>query len=857
MASESPSIFEAIKRGGWEGSLFTAFNATLPFYEDVVLRKLTAVGCRNNVVLMDRRQCALAYASEATRPRMAGTAYTLIPIHVNGAFHPKLALLAGKKRANVFVGSHNLTISGFGYNREVSNCIDLPGAQGTPERDLLVHAWAMARSWIGELEADLPPRLVASAYSLDGVFGNTLMGEQDASIQLLGQRSGGAGLLDQLMPLLPTTIKRITVLGAFFDRDGVFLSELDRRWKGAEIIVGIDPSSVWMSNLPSVAGMRVVDAGAIGNQNQNSKHPAAPYLHAKAIYFEGLDGVEVFTSGSANPSAPAWLAGHGTMNVEAMLVRHGSEARDCARKLGMDKLAKRPVVPTTTLADIATRSRSALADQDVSCPALFVGIADYDAACVWAEVSNFPSFDAVDALGPDDEALLDIGPVVATFDRFAIAAELRGVRTLLLRSGTTAVARVLVHHAARIAHLISGTARDSANNLLQQLGSSFDDISRVLPFLEKVIFADSVSSSLRASTFHAGTTRTNGGQADRPDSLAIPLADAQRSPKSSLFSHSNDLCSLIDILLRHIELSGDAMERGVDRVGRSEEEQIGQDDDDTDEITPSPSSQEFTDAQIADAVRQKAAKLVRRMCKAMENTDRSPTSTMTLVVQLLGVMALLRELAHLESTDRWKRARTSLVRPEDLDELLCVASGTLLADGSVDLLALSDSDGEPPVEMTQLRALMLWLAWISKWEWWTPSEHRINEDQLEERMVGNAKLLELVRHSANDQELWPMLQQSIERTLPSDPIAAAAATRWLERHQLLSGQLCALTCEDDLPQNSSLLPIRAGDVVSVPGAIAYPTIAISNDGQYVPLGFGHKKKARSFGVAHVRLIARL
>ncbi|TAH46078.1 MAG: hypothetical protein EYC71_04845 [Gammaproteobacteria bacterium] len=855
MASESQSIFETIKRGGWEGSLFTTFNATLPFYEDVVLRKLTAVGCRNNVVLMDRRQCALAYASEATRPRMAGSAYTLIPIHVNGAFHPKLALLAGKKRANVFVGSHNLTISGFGYNREVSNCIDLPGAPGTPGRDLLVHAWAMARSWISEVDSDLPARLVASAFALDGVFGNTLTGEQDASIQLIGQRSGGSGLLDQLMPLLPATIKRITVLGAFFDRDGVFLSELDQRWKGAEIIVGIDPSSVWMSKPPSIVGMRVVDAGAIGNQNKNSKHPAATYLHAKAIYFEGLDGVALFASGSANPSAPAWLADHGTMNVEAMLVRHGNEARVCARNLGMDKLAKRPVVATTTLADIATRSRSALADQDVSCPALFVGIADYDAACVWAEVRNLPSFDAVDALGPDDEALLDIGSVVATVNGFAITEELPGVRTLLLRSGTTAVARVLVHHPARIAHLISGAARDSANNLLQQLGSSFDDISRVLPFLEKVIFADSVSGSLRAPTFHAGTTRTTGDQTDRPDSLAIALADIRRSPKSSLFSHSNDLCSLIDILLRHIELSDDATERGVDRVGRSEEEQIGQDDD-TDEITPSPSSQEVTDAQIAGAVRQKAAKLVRRMCKAMENTDRAPTSTMTLVVQLLGVMALLRELAHLEFTDRWKRSRTSLVRPEDLDELLCVASGMLLADGSVDLLALSDHDSEPPVEMTQLRTLMLWLAWISKWEWWTPSEHLVNEDQPKEKVLGNAKLLELLRHSANDSELWPMLQQSIERTLPPDPIAAASATRWLERHQLLSGQLCTLTCEDDFSHNSSLLPIRSGDVVSVPGAIDYPTIAITNDGQYVSLGFGHKKKARSFEVAHVRLIAR-
>jgi hypothetical protein len=850
MASESASIFEAIKRGGWEGSLFTTFNATLPFYEDVVLRKLTAVGCRNNVVLMDRQQCALAYASEATRPRMAGSAYTLIPIHVNGAFHPKLALLAGKKRANVFVGSHNLTISGFGYNREVSNYVDIPGAGGTPERDLVVRAWMMARKWIDELGVDLPPRLLASAYAFDGAFGNTLMGEPDPSTQLLGQRPGGPGLLDQLMPLLPPVVERITVLGAFFDHDGIFLSELNRRWRGAEIIVGIDPSSVWMPSVPNIPSLRVVDAVDTGNKKNTG------YLHAKAIYFEGLDGAAVFASGSANPSAPAWLDDHWTTNVEAMLVRHGKEARDGARKLGMDKFAKGPAVVTTMLADIAARSRLANTDQGSSCPPLFVGIADYDAGRVWVEVKCLPAFDKIDALDEGDESLLDIEPVEAKGDGFVVPEGLPSVRTLLLRSGTAEVARLLVHHPARIAHLISGTAHDSASHLLRQLGSSFDDISRVLPFLEKVIFAESVSSSLRPPALHAGTTRTTDDEAGRPDSLAIALADVRRSPKSSLFFQSNGLCSLIDILLRHIELSDDAVERGVDRVGRSEEEQIGQDDDDTGEIPPSPSNREVADAQIAEAVSQKAAKLVRRMCKAMEDTDRSPASTATLVVQLLGVMALLRELTHLETTDRWRRARAPLVWTEDLEELLRVSAGTLLADGSSDLVALSDQDNESSVEMTQLRALLLWLAWMTQCEWWTPSARLIEDEELEERVLGNAKLLELLRHGANDPDLWSMLQQSIERTSLPDPTATDAAKRWIKRHRQLSELLWVLTCAGDLPRDGSLGPIIPGDVVSAQGTIDYLAVATANDGRFVSLRVG-LDKVRKFSVSHVMLRARL
>ena len=119
--SEAVSLLEVIKRGGYEASLITTFNATLPFYEEVLLRKLVGAGCRHNVVLMDRQQCAVAWGSQATRPRLAGHAYTLLPIGVNGAFHPKIYLLLGPKKASILIGSHNLTLSGLGFNRENPN----------------------------------------------------------------------------------------------------------------------------------------------------------------------------------------------------------------------------------------------------------------------------------------------------------------------------------------------------------------------------------------------------------------------------------------------------------------------------------------------------------------------------------------------------------------------------------------------------------------------------------------------------------------------------------------------------------------------------------------------------------------
>ena len=56
------SFFDLLKKGSFETSLITTYNAFLPFYEEVVLRKLVAIGCRHNVVLMDKAEWAKCLA---------------------------------------------------------------------------------------------------------------------------------------------------------------------------------------------------------------------------------------------------------------------------------------------------------------------------------------------------------------------------------------------------------------------------------------------------------------------------------------------------------------------------------------------------------------------------------------------------------------------------------------------------------------------------------------------------------------------------------------------------------------------------------------------------------------------------
>jgi len=83
LETEWISILDVIKKGNFEASLITTFNAYLPFYEEVVLRHLVSAGCRHNVLLMDAGQFSDCLKTPSLRPCSAGYSYTLIPISSN------------------------------------------------------------------------------------------------------------------------------------------------------------------------------------------------------------------------------------------------------------------------------------------------------------------------------------------------------------------------------------------------------------------------------------------------------------------------------------------------------------------------------------------------------------------------------------------------------------------------------------------------------------------------------------------------------------------------------------------------------------------------------------------------------
>ncbi len=778
---DSISIFEVIKRGGYEASLITTFNATLPFYEEVVLRKLVAAGCRQNVVLMDRRQCAVAWESEATRPRLAGYAYTLLPIGVAAAFHPKVCLLLGKKKASVLIGSHNLTLSGFGYNREVTNLVEVAGPKDAEGAALLAATWKAVGQWI-ELERDMVPAPLLDAALAISNFVSPLVANAGSSEStfLLAQVPDGPSLIDQLAAQVPVQINRIGVIGAFFDQDQMFIKALHRHWPSAEIVVGIDPDSVYLQKRPAVQKTRFVDARPLWDDEKS-------YLHAKVIYLRTeTASTDILISGSANPSRPAWMTREGDGNVEAVLLRKGQNARSTAKELRLDQLFRLPALADEVVTSIIARTSASKATTEPQALPIWSGIADADTGDLRIVTRGTPlAIDLATCFGPNLEVVERIDKIDVSRDRLGVrpTSDLASIRSCVLEHDGQQVARAVIQHPGVLLASARTSKQSQIRNALGALGSNDADISTVIATVERVIFSDESVKEVEAAMRAHKDKRMATAGGEGPNSLEVSVNDLPKVKRKLRLLKSGDLVYLIDVLLRRLSESLETQNVETDSSGRTEEEQVGQDDvegsDSTDSNQPAI---QLDDLDIAKAVAHRARTLVRKMLLQLESAADDEDRRTSAVVQLIAVLALIRELRHLDRTPRWRKTGHALVQKEDRATLLDGSIAYLLGS-TTHLIDWTDKAvGESTDEGTQLRVLLLWLAWDLGDELTDIISRTWEADELRYRLLTNAMFTSLLPPIASDRSACTDLERSIAHTNSFTPQAVARANEWIQRH---------------------------------------------------------------------------
>ena len=649
---EAISMLQDLRKGKYEVSLVTTFNVYFPFYEDVLLRHFVSAGCRHNLLLMDARQCGAALQAASTRPRFAGNSYSLLPIRAAKAFHPKLLFLIGKSRGQLFVGSHNATLAGFSHNREITNRFELSGEKDRQALAAIQSAWEFIKAWANGL-----PGPLQSALTEIEEFAGWLKGQvpSDLDTGFIGAMPTGASLWERVKQRLPDGVKRVTVVGPYFDSDLQFLKRLSAEFAPAELIVGVDPNTVSISEQ---AGRALRSAKFVETE---SLREGIGYLHAKAILFECQGGQEVLITGSANPSSPAWLNPPNARNAEAVVLRITSGKNSVAKALGIKGLARQPQISQDAWREMV--KRPAKRDTPSGHLPVIAMVTDqgFEIDIRSLTLTLNPEARIMDA----NSDLLGIYTADAPSNgvlHFTVDDEQVRMKASLLElwSEDGKPVFAIVHHEKELAEsALTGRQRD-LKTALASLEGDAPMLEELMRIVEKVIFDDVTEVSPEAVRKPAEGEGLSPMEPSAQDSYRIQLKDIKRRQKNKPASLSEgDLGLLLNALIHRLGIGLQAEIHPSAGYARSEEDLRNSEDEDL--VLP----QEVDGEALIQSCHKKVKHMFRRMTRQLANAAESKGRALTAVVQLAAVLALAQRLGEFDrQTAAWIPKGQTLVPTE-------------------------------------------------------------------------------------------------------------------------------------------------------------------------------------------------
>ncbi len=767
---KSISLLDEIKKGGLEASLITTYNTYFPFYEDVVLRRLTSRGVRHNVLLMDAGQCSQSVQQHP--PLLAGRYFSLIPMRVNGAFHPKILLLVGKKKGILFIGSHNLTLSGYGYNRELTNFFQYSADKDGESLECFKSAWQQINGWL-KSQKQLPSHVTKMVKKV-GSFAPWLTPAPQRGTQyaILSSQPNSPSLLEQMLERVDGQVEKIIISGAFFDNDMEFIKVVCRNFTQAEITIGVDPATVQMPEQRShISNARFVDSSTIGIDGDKK---VGGYLHAKFVLFKQTDGKVILISGSANPSAPAWLAQGIGKNIEMIVCRHDEVGKQTAKDLGLLGIFTMPELTTKDWETIKSNDRLEIKNQEGAAPRVELATSINGVISFSATNQNSPATLRCRLLGPDNEQLASVNATknnklykVTAVDNINKATWL----TCPQESGNT---KYLIHHEGIITEQSRTGPQRRLKDALASLSSDTPNLETLIQCVDKIIFAK--SKDIDRATKNANSSKVvKSKDSDQHEAdgspLSIDLSETVKSKKKYRLRYSDDLSYLFDTLLYHLRI--DNLAPTTDGVGnKSEEELIGTDD----EINK---KEEDRGKRILALCHSKIKTLISRMIKQFDSLQKKEVELEDVVVRLTGVLALLRHLQEFDNGKVFWIPEGQTAFPLPLRKKLMEATSKTFLDGTFSLIHSSTKNESiyGSDEIAKLKGLILWLAWNCNIHLNLESKYAEDPKETEVRFQTNGLMILLAQLSGGDEVIVKEAKKSI---LLTHPLTELNWLNWIE-----------------------------------------------------------------------------
>ena len=300
-------LLKEIPSGKFHSAIFTTFSVNLYYFEQQVLPLLGSKGIHYISVLADSNMLNDQLNAFSILSQKRKRNYALYGMQSDGAFHPKIILLAGESSLLLLIGSGNLTSSGHGKNLEVWNAVYVDNSYDS-KLGLIMQAW----NYLKNLHIDLGAAAIHKIKSIEEncsllTNGNKVIIQDSytinptTSISFLAG-SGNNSIYTQLSDLINREqFDRITIMSPYYDTAGKLIHSLNKRFKPSaiNIIVQENFGNVPMDIKPAV-NMHFYDW-----EDVQSAEIKQSFFHAKNIIFEGKNQ-NYLLSGSANASLAAF-----------------------------------------------------------------------------------------------------------------------------------------------------------------------------------------------------------------------------------------------------------------------------------------------------------------------------------------------------------------------------------------------------------------------------------------------------------------------------------------------------------------------------------------------------------------------
>jgi hypothetical protein len=768
-STERLSLYDEVRSRGYEASIIASYTLDFQFYERVVLRRLQSSGCRHNIVLCDARQCTKALVSGGYAPRLCGTGYSLLPIQMARAFHPKLLLLLGRRKSRLIIGSHNLTLSGFGLNREIASALDV--VPHGPSGAIAGRVWNFIRAWTTGFEGQIQS-VIAATENIVPWLASTTTAEKE--MPLLCSLPSGPSLWDQFKQFLNGAVRSISIISPYFDSKLSFVRALEKELRPEECIIAIQPE---FTDVPTVAKsmaerFRFIDISRLGGAWAHNR------FHAKVYKFELVDGSCVVVSGSANASERAWRATPSDRNAEVILI-HGDGAR-VWKRLGLARISDLPEVDARGWDVINSRAlKNKEKDNGYESP--FLAISAPDGFLVDKRFTLGVAAKDIHIFGGVQDRT-SIERIEASPEQSLCVCEDQAVRDSATRlqivepTGPHRIA--LVHHIDDLLDKAAGNLRHAFRAAFSGLGGDPDQLTELLKIVEKAIFDEPIM--LADASEKPGRQRVAVGQKQEADSepvsLMISAGETTRARRRQRILVSSDLALIIDALIYQLG-------RGLHDHIDSEISNLPPDAEPStppEEVPPPPQVDGHVLAQLC---RRKVNVLFRRMVGQLELAANRAKDATSALIQLTAVLGVVKHLRLQQFGFEWLPRGETLVDPEKQWEFFKRVAQLLYAPHfRIAALGLAEHNSQEFDELTNVRALLAWIALDCELDKREVLQEAFNDpDWTREELIGLGYFLPVISECAIDSFARTILTSIAEQQNGKLPERAAYHLQWAHR----------------------------------------------------------------------------